>query len=55
VRMLAPTFRTYLTTNTSPLTDMQTCSHSAVRRPPVVGLNDRNAPQVRGYNEGAWR
>jgi NADH-quinone oxidoreductase subunit M len=55
VRMVAPAFRTYLTTNTSPLTDMQTCSHGAVRRPPVVGLNDRNAPQVRGYNEEAWR
>src|SRR5438128_3304501 len=55
VQMVTPAFRTYLTTNTSPLTDMQTCSHGAVRRPPVVGLNDRNAPQVRGYNEGAWR
>ena len=55
VRMVAPTFRTYLTTNTSHLTDMQTCSDGAVRHPPAVGLNDRNAPQVRGYSEVAWR
>jgi NADH:ubiquinone oxidoreductase subunit 4 (subunit M) len=54
VRMVAPTFRAYLTTNTSHLTDMQTCSDGAarhaeasrrrVRHPPAVGLNDRNAP-----------
>src|SRR5881409_620352 len=44
VRIVAPTFRTYLTTNTSHLTDMQTCSDGAVRRLPAVGLNDRNAP-----------
>src|SRR6266478_2635629 len=44
VRMVAPTFRTYLTTNTSHLTDMQTCSDGAVRHPPAVGLNDKNTP-----------
>jgi NADH-quinone oxidoreductase subunit M len=54
VRIVAPTFRTYLTTNTGDLTDMQTCSHGAVRRPPVAGLNE-DAPQGRGYNEVAWR
>jgi NADH-quinone oxidoreductase subunit M len=63
VRMVAPTFRTYLTTNTSHLTD--TCSDGSVRRLPAVGLSDRNAPpaslllrrgtQVRGYTEVAWR
>src|SRR5213596_1013330 len=63
VRMVAPTFRAYLTTNTSHLIDMQTCSDGAVRRPPAVGLNDRNAPpaslllrrgrQGRGYSEVA--
>jgi NADH:ubiquinone oxidoreductase subunit 4 (subunit M) len=53
VRMVAPTFRTYLTTNTSHLTD--TCSDGSVRRPPAVRLSDRNAPQVRGYNQVAWR
>src|SRR5213596_482562 len=63
VRMVAPTFRAYLTTNTSHLIDMQTCSDGAVRRPPAVGLSDRNAPpaslllrrgrQVRGYSEVA--
>jgi hypothetical protein len=64
VRMVAPTFRTYLTTNTSHLTDMQTCSDGAVRRPPVVGLNQdappaslllRRGRQGRGYSEVAWR
>src|SRR5881296_1124902 len=65
VRMVAPTFRTYLTTDTSHLTDMQTCSDGAVRRLPAVGLNDRNAPpaslllrrgrQERDYSEVAWR
>ena len=55
VRIVAPTFRTYLTTNTSHLIDMQTCSDGAVRRPPAVGLNDRNASQVGGYSEVAWR
>ena len=65
VRIVAPTFRTYLTTNTSHLTDMQTCSDGAVRRPPALGLSDRNASpaslllrrssQVRGYSEVAWR
>ena len=65
VRMVAPTFRTYLTTNTRHLTDKQTCSDDAVRRPPGVGLSDRNAPpaslllrrgrQVRGYSEVAWK
>src|ERR1700757_150679 len=44
VRMVMPTFRTYLTTNTSHLTDMQTCSDGAVRCPLGLGLNDRNAP-----------
>src|SRR6266487_2854110 len=39
VRIVAPTFRAYLTTNTSHLIDMQTCSDGAVRRPPAVGLN----------------
>jgi hypothetical protein len=54
VRIVAPTFRTYLTTDTSDLTDMQTCSHGAVRRSPVAGLNE-DAPQGRIYNEVAWR
>jgi NADH-quinone oxidoreductase subunit M len=54
VRTVTPTFRTYLTTNTSHLTDMQTCSHGAVRRPLVVGLTE-DRPQGRGYNEVAWR
>src|SRR5213075_1482965 len=62
VRIIAPTFRTYLTTNTSDLTDMQTCSHGAachaeaprrrVRRPPVAGLNE-DAPQGGDYHEVA--
>jgi hypothetical protein len=60
-----PTFRTYLTTNTSHLTDMQTCSDGAVRRPPGLGLSGRNYPpaslllrrgrQLRSYSEVAWR
>src|SRR5213075_1562883 len=65
VRMVAPTFRTYLTTNTRHRTDKQTSSDDAVRRPPGVGLSDRNARppslllrrgrQVRGYSEVAWK
>jgi len=65
VRMVMPTFRTYLTTNTSHLTDMQTCSDVAVRCPLGLGLSCRNTPpaslllwrgkQVRGYSEVAWR
>src|SRR5947207_2213511 len=65
VRIVTPTFRAYLTTNTSHLTDMQTRSDDAVRRPPAVGLNERNASpgslllrrgrQGRGYSEVAWR
>jgi NADH-quinone oxidoreductase subunit M len=65
VQMVVPTFRTYLTANTSHLTDMQTCSNGPARRPPAAGLSDRNAPtaslllrrgsQVRGYSEVAWR
>jgi NADH-quinone oxidoreductase subunit M len=65
VRMVVPTLRTYLTTNTSHLTDMQTSSDGAVHRPPAVRLSDRNVPpasllllrgrQVRGYSEVAWR
>ena len=55
VRIVTPAFRTYLTANKSYLTDVQTCSHGAVRRPPAVGLDTGNAPQGRGYNELAWR
>jgi NADH-quinone oxidoreductase subunit M len=54
VRIVTPAFRIYHSANTSHLTDSQDCSHCAVRRPPVVGLNE-DAPQVRGYNEAAWR
>jgi len=65
VRIVAPTFRTYLTTKTSHFTDMQSCCDGAVRRPPAVRLSDRNASpaslllrrgrQGRGYSEVAWR
>jgi NADH-quinone oxidoreductase subunit M len=55
VRIVTPAFRTYLTANKSYLTDVQTCSHGAVRRPPAVGLDTGNAPQGRGYNELAWK
>src|SRR6478672_526991 len=34
VRMVAPKFRTYLTANTNDFTNVQTCSHGAVRRLP---------------------
>ena len=55
VRMVVPTFRMYLTTNTSHLTDMQICSDGAVHRPPGLGLSDRNTPKVRGTSEVAWK
>jgi hypothetical protein len=65
VRMVAPTFRTYLTTNTSHLTDIQTCSDGAVHHPSGLELSDRNTGpaslllgrdrQVRGYSEVVWR
>jgi NADH:ubiquinone oxidoreductase subunit 4 (subunit M) len=55
VRMVVPTFRTYLTTNTSHLTDTQTCSGGAVHHPPGLGLSGRNDPHVRGYSEVAWK
>src|SRR6059058_3871804 len=47
VRMVAPTFRTSLSANTSH--DVQTCSHGAVRRLQAVGLGQEDAPQGRGY------
>jgi NADH-quinone oxidoreductase subunit M len=50
VRTVAPVFRTALTADTNPLTDMQTCSHGAVRRLPSVALGKASAPQGRGYN-----
>src|SRR6478672_5591291 len=34
VRLIAPKFRTYLTANTNDFTNVQTCSHGAVRRLP---------------------
>jgi NADH-quinone oxidoreductase subunit M len=55
VRMVTPTFQTYLSANRSHLTDMQTCSRGAVRRLPAVGLDDGKAPQGRGYSELTWR
>jgi NADH-quinone oxidoreductase subunit M len=56
VRMVAPTFGTFLTANA----DMQNCRHGAVRRPRAIGPDEENAPsatgrirrgeQGRGYN-----
>jgi two-component system, LuxR family, sensor kinase FixL len=37
-------------TNTSHVTNMQCCSHGAVRRPGRVAPNGVNSPQGRGYN-----
>jgi len=50
VRMVAPKFRTYLTADTNDFTNMQTCSHGAVRRLPEFITDDEDAPQGRGYN-----
>jgi len=50
VRMVAPMFRSYLTADTNDLTDMQTCSHGAVRRLPGLTTDEENAPQGRGYD-----
>ena len=48
VRMLAPTFRAYLSANTSH--DMETCSHGAVRRSGTVVLSQEDTPRERGYS-----
>jgi len=49
VQMVAPKFRTYLSTNRTDLSDTKRCSHGAVRRPLAVA-HEANAPQGRGYN-----
>jgi NADH-quinone oxidoreductase subunit M len=49
VQMLAPKFRTYLSTNRTDLSDTKRCSHGAGRRPLAVA-DEGNAPQGRGYN-----
>jgi len=56
VQMLAPEFRTYLSTNRTDLSDTKRCSHGAARRPLAVA-DEGNAPQGRGYNtcQAAYR
>jgi NADH-quinone oxidoreductase subunit M len=55
VRMVTPTFQTYLSANRSHLTDTQRCSHGAVRGSQTLGTNKKDAPQGRGYSELTWR
>jgi NADH-quinone oxidoreductase subunit M len=50
VRLVTPMFRSYLSTEKSDVTNMQSCSHDAVRRPYAMGANQENAPQGRGYS-----
>jgi len=49
VRMVTPTFQTYLSASTNHLADEQSCSHGAVRRLRFMDPPDKNAPQGRGY------
>ena len=49
VRVLAPTFQTSLTAH-GHRTDMQWCSHGAVRRPRHIIADEEDAPQGRGYS-----
>src|SRR4029453_3254575 len=55
VRILTPTFQAYLSANRSHLTNMQSCSHGAVRGSQTLATNKEDAPQRRGYNELTWR
>ena len=49
VRMVTPTFQTYLSASTNHLANEQSCSHGAVRRLRFMDPPDKNAPQGRGY------
>src|SRR5881394_1104304 len=49
VRMVTPTFQTYLSASTNHLADEQSCSHGVVRRLRFMDPPDKNAPQGRGY------
>jgi hypothetical protein len=46
---VTPVLHNYLTTDRH-LTDVDYCSHGAVRRSRVVSQDEKNAPQGRGYN-----
>src|SRR6266513_1774019 len=48
VRMVTPVLHTYVTSDRH-LTDEERCSHGAVRRPPAMDPEYRNAPQGNGY------
>jgi len=50
VRLVAPTFRTYLSACEQRPTNAQSCSHGAVRRSSYIIAEEANAPQGRGYN-----
>jgi NADH-quinone oxidoreductase subunit M len=51
VRMVTPTFQTYLSANRNHLTDRQSCSHGAERGSQTLATNEKDALQGRGYNE----
>jgi hypothetical protein len=51
VRMVAPTFGSFLSANA----DMQTCSHSAGRRPGAVAVTHEDAPQARRHTDLATK
>src|SRR5438477_922365 len=48
VRMVTPVLHSYVTSDRH-LTDEERCSHGAVRRPPAMDPEYRNAPQGNGY------
>ena len=51
VRMVAPTFRTSLSTNAG----MQTCNHGAMRRPRAAAVTEGTALQARRHNDLATK
>jgi NADH:ubiquinone oxidoreductase subunit 4 (subunit M) len=51
VRMVAPTFGTFLSANA----EMQTCSHGAVRRARAAHVTEGNAPQAHRHNDLATK
>src|SRR5947209_4216881 len=50
VPLVTPMFRSYLSTEKSEVTNMQSCSPGAVRRPYAMRVKQENAPHGRGYS-----